>query len=324
MHPLTGQRLDLWRLKNFVGTREPAAEGTYLFHLMAPDNSQDERLVSLAEVRDLTPLRDHRRHGGRLPGRRAGTGRLPGEHPQGAGATNEQATPGQQPGVPARLADGRASAVRTRRVRPAQHGGDVRHRTCRDHRAGRTSGGRRIAARCRDPVHLPGRRRTECHGHRPADRCAGTAGRIHPEGAARQRPWHDLPVRDRATADRTTRIVHRVRLARRRHVQPGRPAGRQQHCRCRGRHHHDTDHHISGRHHPGRPVRRSDESPRHGCGHRMCHRRGGDRPGAGVGCAGRVVHAVLRRHHLHGQRHREHGRGSPGTAPHHHLHPGRR
>ncbi len=59
MHPLTGQRLDLWRLKNFVGNREPAAEGTYLFHLMAPDNSQDERLVSLAEIRDLTPLRDH-------------------------------------------------------------------------------------------------------------------------------------------------------------------------------------------------------------------------------------------------------------------------
>ncbi len=58
MHPLTGQRLDLWRLKNFNGTRVPAAEGTYVFHLVAPDNPADERLVALAEVRDVTPVRD--------------------------------------------------------------------------------------------------------------------------------------------------------------------------------------------------------------------------------------------------------------------------
>ena len=38
MHPLTGQRLDLWRLKNFNGTRLPAAAGTYLFHVVAKDN----------------------------------------------------------------------------------------------------------------------------------------------------------------------------------------------------------------------------------------------------------------------------------------------
>ena len=36
----------------------PSAEGTYLFHLVAPDNPADERLVALAEVRDVTPLRD--------------------------------------------------------------------------------------------------------------------------------------------------------------------------------------------------------------------------------------------------------------------------
>ncbi|HEY4993679.1 MAG TPA: carboxyl transferase domain-containing protein [Nakamurella sp.] len=58
MHPLTGQRLDLWRLKNFTGTRMPSAEGTYLFHLVAPGNPSDERLVALAAVRDVTPLRD--------------------------------------------------------------------------------------------------------------------------------------------------------------------------------------------------------------------------------------------------------------------------
>jgi acetyl/propionyl-CoA carboxylase alpha subunit/acetyl-CoA carboxylase carboxyltransferase component len=58
MHPLTGQRLDLWRLKEFDGTRLPSPEDTYLFHLVAPDNPADERLVAMAEVRDVTPLRD--------------------------------------------------------------------------------------------------------------------------------------------------------------------------------------------------------------------------------------------------------------------------
>ncbi|MDQ1203420.1 MULTISPECIES: ATP-binding protein [unclassified Rhodococcus (in: high G+C Gram-positive bacteria)] len=52
LHPLTGQRLDLWRLKNFDGTRIPSAPGTYLFDLVAKDNPKDERLVALAEIRD--------------------------------------------------------------------------------------------------------------------------------------------------------------------------------------------------------------------------------------------------------------------------------
>ena len=54
MHPLMGQRLDLWRLKNFNGTRLPAAAGTYLFHVVAKENPSDERLIALAEVRDVT------------------------------------------------------------------------------------------------------------------------------------------------------------------------------------------------------------------------------------------------------------------------------
>ncbi len=58
MHPLTGQRLDLWRLKNFDGTRLPSPDNTYLFHCVAKDNPDDERLVALAEIRDANPLRD--------------------------------------------------------------------------------------------------------------------------------------------------------------------------------------------------------------------------------------------------------------------------
>ncbi|MFD6673696.1 carboxyl transferase domain-containing protein [Rhodococcus zopfii] len=58
IHPLTGQRLDLWRLKNFVGTRLPANPDTYLYHLVANENPSDERFVALAEVRDIAPQRD--------------------------------------------------------------------------------------------------------------------------------------------------------------------------------------------------------------------------------------------------------------------------
>ncbi len=58
MHPLTAQRLDLWRLKNFNGRRLPSAEDTYLIHAVAKENPNDERLIAMAEVRDATPLRD--------------------------------------------------------------------------------------------------------------------------------------------------------------------------------------------------------------------------------------------------------------------------
>ncbi|WP_024795336.1 ATP-binding protein [Tomitella biformata] len=55
IHPLTGQRMDLWRLKNFFGTRLPAAPETYLFHLSGRENPSDERLIAMAQVRDDTP-----------------------------------------------------------------------------------------------------------------------------------------------------------------------------------------------------------------------------------------------------------------------------
>ncbi|MDG4798834.1 biotin carboxylase N-terminal domain-containing protein [Micromonospora sp. WMMD1082] len=59
LHPLIAQRLQLPRLRNFDLTRLPSAdEEIYLFHCVAPDNPADERLAAMAQVRDLTPLRD--------------------------------------------------------------------------------------------------------------------------------------------------------------------------------------------------------------------------------------------------------------------------
>ena len=58
LHPMMGKRLHLWRLSNFEIARLPSAEDVYLFHGVARGNPRDERLFAIAEVRDLTPVRD--------------------------------------------------------------------------------------------------------------------------------------------------------------------------------------------------------------------------------------------------------------------------
>jgi acetyl-CoA carboxylase carboxyltransferase component len=58
MHPMIAERLDLWRLSNFSLRRLPSAEDIYLFHAVAHANPKDERLIALAEVRDLTAARN--------------------------------------------------------------------------------------------------------------------------------------------------------------------------------------------------------------------------------------------------------------------------
>ncbi|NKQ58305.1 ATP-grasp domain-containing protein [Amycolatopsis sp. K13G38] len=59
LHPMIARRLNLERLSEFDRTRLPSAdEDVYLFRCVAPKNPADERLVAMAQVRDLTPLRD--------------------------------------------------------------------------------------------------------------------------------------------------------------------------------------------------------------------------------------------------------------------------
>ncbi len=58
LHPMMGERHHIWRLANFQIDRLPSVEDVYLFHGIAHDNPKDERLFALAEVRDMTPLRD--------------------------------------------------------------------------------------------------------------------------------------------------------------------------------------------------------------------------------------------------------------------------
>jgi acetyl/propionyl-CoA carboxylase alpha subunit/acetyl-CoA carboxylase carboxyltransferase component len=58
LHPMMAERMELWRLANFELERLPAAPDVYLFRAVARENRRDERLVAVAEVRDLTPVRD--------------------------------------------------------------------------------------------------------------------------------------------------------------------------------------------------------------------------------------------------------------------------
>jgi len=65
LHPMMADRMELWRLANFGLERLPSTHDVYLFRAVAHENPRDERLLALAEVRDLTPVRDE---AGRITG----------------------------------------------------------------------------------------------------------------------------------------------------------------------------------------------------------------------------------------------------------------
>ncbi len=58
LHPMMTERVQLWRLRNFDLERLPSADDVYLFRCVARENPKDERLFAVAEVRDLSPVRD--------------------------------------------------------------------------------------------------------------------------------------------------------------------------------------------------------------------------------------------------------------------------
>jgi len=60
LHPMMGDRLQLWRLSEFDLQRLSSPEDIYMFRGVARVNPRDERLFALAEIRDLTPVHDER------------------------------------------------------------------------------------------------------------------------------------------------------------------------------------------------------------------------------------------------------------------------
>ncbi len=58
VHPMVGRRLNLWRLRDFELTRLDSPEDVLVLHAVARDNPHDQRLVALAQVRQLVVVRD--------------------------------------------------------------------------------------------------------------------------------------------------------------------------------------------------------------------------------------------------------------------------
>ena len=58
MHPLVADRLRLWRFRNFELNRLPAATDVHLFRATGREVTADDRLVAMADVRELTVRRD--------------------------------------------------------------------------------------------------------------------------------------------------------------------------------------------------------------------------------------------------------------------------
>ena len=62
VHPMVGRRLNLWRLRQFTLTRLDAPEDVLLYFAVARENPADQRLIALAQVRQLGVVRnDHGR-----------------------------------------------------------------------------------------------------------------------------------------------------------------------------------------------------------------------------------------------------------------------
>jgi acetyl/propionyl-CoA carboxylase alpha subunit/acetyl-CoA carboxylase carboxyltransferase component len=59
LHPMVAERLGLWRLVDFDLTRLSAAPDVHLFHARGEHVADDQRLIGLADVRDLTMVRDN-------------------------------------------------------------------------------------------------------------------------------------------------------------------------------------------------------------------------------------------------------------------------
>jgi acetyl-CoA carboxylase carboxyltransferase component len=58
LHPLVAERLGMWRFSRFEMTRLPSAPDVHLFRVKGREMPDDQRLMALADVRELTILRD--------------------------------------------------------------------------------------------------------------------------------------------------------------------------------------------------------------------------------------------------------------------------
>ena len=58
LHPMISRRLQMWRLANFDIFRLASVDDVYAYDCVARENPADRRLVAVAEIRGMTPVRD--------------------------------------------------------------------------------------------------------------------------------------------------------------------------------------------------------------------------------------------------------------------------
>ena len=211
----------------------PSAEDVYLFRAEARENPNDERLVALAEVRDLTPVRDEHGRITALPELE----RMVREAFEAMRSFQSQPpaarAPALEPAAALRLAVGRLPARRGGRGHQPLRAHERRARARDGPAAGCASATEDRVLRMFNPA---GRGVTVELGG-PPTRAAAAARRGRAADHLRAPPRARAPGRDRQAARPTPAAPSRRRLRgarprRRRRARPGRPAGRHQHARA--------------------------------------------------------------------------------------------
>ena len=200
LHPMVAERLGLWRLSAFELTRLPAAPDVHLFRVQGREVPDDQRLIALADVRDLTVLRDAGRPDPRPAADRAHPRRLPGQPALRPLRRPRPGEAGLEPRPALRLAGRGRTAHRPRPGRPVLR---PAHRSARagagagavpDDRRRRPG---RPAPRADAADVPPARRRADAAHHRPAVAAAERDGLLHAEGDPGPPPRRGIPLRAR-------------------------------------------------------------------------------------------------------------------------------
>ena len=325
-HPLVAERLGVWRFSGFELTRLPADPDVHLFRIQGCENRDDQRLMALADVRELTIVRDD-------AGRITGLPQL--ERILDACLDSLRSARSADRGL-ARLDWNRIMLYVWPTVEAplTELGPVIRSLAARTGALGleqvmvqfRDAEGReRMLRMSRQPGAGP-----DAAGDRPAARAAARAERVHAERDPGPPPRRRVPVRAHpadhplAGSGRRGRRVHRVRPGRGRRPGAGGPGARFERREPGARRGQHADEAVPGGDAPGGAAGRPDP----GAG--RAGRAGvpadprGHRAGAAAARPGRVVRHLGRREDRDGLRHRDHGLDLPGAAGDRRVHPGRR
>ena len=195
VHPMVGRRLTLGRLREFDVTRLDAPEDVLLYRCVAPDNPADQRLVALAQVRQLAVVRDE---DGRVVGCRTPSAPSPTAWRRSGGSGPRAAPPAHRLDMnyvwvhiwPTIDADVEQLTSLQEQIAPMTAGAGIEE-VLVGGTVALPDGAEQIAGR---RLPLPARIRRRDLARRPADRAAQAAGRLRarrwsgPAGAASSTP----------------------------------------------------------------------------------------------------------------------------------------